>query len=94
MRGRPLSKDAAYAKDLELKGKRHGSQVLKRGGGAEKLSKLDPSFIAVLTKRTGPAITNSALGPRGMMRAPRSSGFHDRLVESAIQEALRKRGLK
>ena len=90
---RPLGKESLYAKELCLQGKRHGSQKLLRAGGADRLSKLDPSFAAVLMKKTGPYFTRKSLAERGMARAPRISGIGERLVESAIQEALKERGL-
>ena len=66
---RPLSKDAAYARELGLVGT-HISRTIQRLGGAAKLRALDPETRGVLLKPFYPgpsaALHKGGLAARGM----------------------------
>ena len=79
---RPLGKDALYARELGVIGKRHGSQVIKRGGGAEKLRALDESARNLLLKPNGPRVPKTGLAARGMVgQEPIPRCFRPRITE-------------
>jgi len=90
--GRPLSEEAAYAKELGLKHRRPCQRV-RLLGGVKKLKAMDESTRNVLLAGTGPTPRKWGLEARGIPVCKPHSVQKRAEYEALVQRMLQERGL-
>jgi len=92
MRGRPLSEESAYAKELGFQHRR-AYKRLRRLGGLQKLKAMDESTRELLLRPKGNAAGKWGLEARGMTVCKPFSVQKRAEYEALVQKMLRERGL-
>jgi len=92
MRGRPLSEESAYAKELGFQHRRAYKRI-QRLGGAARLKLMDKSTRNLLLAGTGPTPHKWGLEARGMTVCKPFSVQKRAEYEALVQRMLRERNL-